>query len=307
MFLNNRILYTRGTRSISWGALLSPLSSLTGLYTFACDRQGNGSPLFAQVQHGEDSPLAHCLFLAPERAIDSWALPELMDEIVSQLGARRVHSLIAEAEESHPVVKSLRQNGFTIYARQQVWKVAKPPDTNSEKSAWRPLLERDRFPANLLYRALVPGQTQQIEMPNTQLMDGYVYRQRGEIVAYAEVARGSHGIWVQPFVNLDAEPFEKPLADLVARLHPRSSRPVYICLRSYQDWLQGALEDLDADVGPQQVVMARRTTLPLPVAEAHRAAVPSRGAEPSTSMHVPQPEARYEPERMNYDQTPNYR
>jgi hypothetical protein len=63
-------------------------------------------------------------------------------------------------------------------------------------------------------------------------------------------------------------------------LRPRKTRPVYICLRSYQDWLQDALEDMGAQAGPRQVVMARRTSLTLPVEEGRRVLVTNRNAEP---------------------------
>jgi hypothetical protein len=36
------------------------------------------------------------------------------------------------------------------------------------------------------------------------------------------------------------------------------SRPVYVCVRSYQAWLETVLEDLGADAGPRQAVMVRR-------------------------------------------------
>jgi hypothetical protein len=146
---------------------------------------------------------------------------------------------------------------------------------------------------HLLRKALVPGQVQQIEMETTEPPDGYVLRQDGEIVAYAEVRRGPRGIWLLPFVSLDAEPFDTAMADLIAKLRPRPGRPVYVCLRSYQDWLQRSLEDLGAAAGPRQVVMARRTSLPLAAEDARRVPVPARRAEASTPMRVPEPQARY--------------
>jgi hypothetical protein len=33
---------------------------------------------------------------------------------------------------------------------------------------------------------------------------------------------------------------------------------VYVCVRSYQAWLETALEDLGAEPGPRQAVMVRR-------------------------------------------------
>ena len=36
------------------------------------------------------------------------------------------------------------------------------------------------------------------------------------------------------------------------------NRPVYVCVRSYQAWLETVLEDLGAEAGTRQAVMVRR-------------------------------------------------
>ena len=292
VFLNNRFVLTQGPGASSRGALFSPLAAFTGLYTFTGKAQDHSHPLFAQAYHPSGFPLAHCIFLAPASSLDSPALEEVLDGLTKHLGGRGALSLVAEVEEDQAAFKVLRQNGFSIYARQRMWKLKGAPIFTGP-ATWRPALERDRFGIHLLRKSLVPGQVQQIEMENSEPLEGYVLRQDGEIVAYAEVRRGPRGTWLLPFVHLDAEPFDKALAELLARLRPSPRRPVYVCLRSYQDWLQGALEDLGAQAGPRQVVMARRTSLALLVEETRRAAVPNRWAEPTTPMQVPEPQAHF--------------
>ncbi|MEX2144230.1 MAG: hypothetical protein WD740_06520, partial [Anaerolineales bacterium] len=289
--LNNQFLLTQGAGASSRGALLSPLSAFTGIHTFISKQQKNSHPMFFQAFHPAGSPLAHCLFLAPANSLESPALPDLLDGLTKQIGGRGAFNLVAEVEEEHPAFTALRQNGFGIFARQRMWKVTQASNSSGAGS-WRPVLERDRFGIHLLRKALVPGQVQQIEMEHSDTHEGYVFRHDREIVAYAEVRRGPRGIWVLPFIHLDAEPFDKAIADLLARLRPRSNRPVYICLRSYQDWLQVALEDLNAQAGPRQVVMARRTSLAVKVEETRRSTVAARNAEPAT-MQLPEPQAHF--------------
>jgi hypothetical protein len=305
VFLNPQSFLTQGPRAILRGAFFSPLSALSGVFTYVLHNQGNSNAFIGQVSHPQGSQIAHGRFLSPKNALTSRYLPELLDGLLKQIGSRGAHSLIAEVDEDSPAFGVLRQNGFSIYARQQIWKIEQAHSTSAQTSSWRHALTGDELAVQILRNGLVPGQVQQIEATKESL-DGYVFYRDEQLLAYADVKRGPRGIWLQPFVSLDAEPFEAALIDLLARLRPRASRPVYICLRSYQEWLQAPLKKLGASPGPYQAVMAKRTTLPLKVEETRRIPVANRSAEPTTPIHAPLPRAR-EPEWIRYDQTPNYR
>lgn len=311
VFLNNQTYLTDGSGGLTRGALLSPLSSFTGIFTFVCGANG-GQPLLGQVHHEAETALAHCRFIAPEQALQSGALPELVEHMLKCVGERGAQSLVVEVEEDSHAFVALRKAGFNNYARQRVWRLDKAPSTPQSQSQWRPILSRDQLTMQLLRNRLLPGQVQQIETDVDEQSDGYVYYRDGELLAFAEVKRGSHGIWLEPFVDLNAEPFDEILFDLLAKLHPRTSRPLYICLRSYQNWLEGALIDLDAQPGSRQAVLARRTVVPLKVEEARRAPVVEARAEPTASIRVA---TRRTPRKLewtmlegkSYDKTPNYR
>jgi len=305
VFLNPQSLLTQGPGAILRGALFSPLSALSGIFTYVHEPAGNSHAIIGQIAHGIGAPLANCRFLSPQAALSSRSLPDLLDGLLKQVGGRGAYSLVAEVEEDSPAFSAFRQNGFSIYARQQIWKSEKSPGVNPDRSIWRHALERDKLSISILQNGLIPGQVQQIESAQ-QAPDGYVLFREEQLLAYAEVKRGPRGIWLQPFVSLDAEPFDQALADLLTRLRPSVGRSVYVCLRSYQDWLRISLQKLGAQPGSNQTVMAKRTTLPLKVEETHRIPVNNRSAEPTTPIHAPLPQVR-EPEWITYDQTPNYR
>jgi hypothetical protein len=305
VFLNPQSLLTQGPEAIVRGALFSPLSTLSGIFTYVHEPVSNSHAIIGQVTHRIGSPLAHCRFIAPEGALTSRSLPELLEGLLKQVGERGAYSLIAEMEEQSPAFSALRQNGFSIYARQQIWKIAKASTVAERPSEWRRAFDRDDLSISLLRNALIPGQVQQIESAKINV-EGFVLYRNEQLLAYAEVKKGPRGIWVQPFVSLDAEPLEQDLSALLTRLRPMASRPVYMCLRSYQDGLRTPLEKLGAEPGPSQAVIAKRTALPLKVEEARRIPVTNRSAEPTTPIHAPLPRVR-EPEWITYDQTPNYR
>ena len=50
------------------------------------------------------------------------------------------------------------------------------------------------------------------------------------------------------------------IISLVSHLRDRRNRPVYLCVRSYQAWLEPALEDLGAVAGERQAVMVKHLT-----------------------------------------------
>jgi len=307
LFLQNQAQFTQGRGALMRSALLSPLSTLTGTFTYLSASAGDGRALIGQAVHRAGSPLAYCTFFAPESALSSPEFPELLEQLLHRVGERGAQSLVAEVEEGSPAFAALRQAGFSIYARQRVWRLAKIKWTTSAASGWRPVFSRDEMALQLLRGSLLPGQVQQIEATDSASSDGYVFYSNGELQAYVEVMRGRQGIWAQPLVDLDAEPFDQLFAELIAKLRPRANRPLYICLRSYQDWLEGALQDFDAEPGPRQAVMAKRIALPLKAEEARRVPAANRRAEPTTPIHVPLANRGHEPEWMTYDQTSNYR
>jgi hypothetical protein len=283
------------------------LAGFNGTFTFVCFGANDGQALIGQVGHKAQATVAHCTFLAPRSALDSPLLAELLEGLLMRVGARGAQALLADIEEGSQAFSALRQAGFSSYARQRVWQISNAPRSATNPASWRAAVERDELTVHLLRNSLMSGQVQQIEGDNFGKLDGYVYYRGNELQAYAEVKRGPSGIWLQPFFHLDADPVDQMLADLIAKLRPRPSRPLYVSLRSYQDWLEAPLQDLGARPGPYQAAMVRRTVLPLKVEDARRVPVPNRRTEPTTPIHALIPNRRVEPEWMTYDQTPNYR
>jgi hypothetical protein len=63
------------------------------------------------------------------------------------------------------------------------------------------------------------------------------------------------------------------LLDLLNKIPDRRSRPVYICVRSYQAWLELAVDELGGKAGPRQAVMVRQLVIPQRVE--HMFAIPA--------------------------------
>lgn len=266
VYLHSSLVLTRGPWIIP-GAILSSLTPSMGIFTSVSTPNGNGDPvLIGQTIHPAGSQNAQLTFLAPDQSLNSPALLALLDHLSAQSVERGAFRLLADADENSPAFEALRQAGYAIYARQRIWRLAEGGKVDeiagSLPPGWRPAVERDLIPVRSLYNNLIPGLVQQVEPFPAERLNGFVYRNQNDLLAYVEVKYGHRGIWVQPFIHPDAEDVTLRLAELLNSLPRRASRPVYLCVRSYQSWLELAVEDLGATPGQRQAIMVRHLAIP---------------------------------------------
>ncbi len=106
---------------------------------------------------------------------------------------------------------------------------------------------------NLHYH-IVPPLMHPVE-PAPNRVVGFVYSEN--IKCYASVTSGMYGIVLTPLIHPDERNVSKIISALVSSLPDRRGRKVYLNVRSYQTWLEPALEDLGAQVSPRQAVMVK--------------------------------------------------
>ncbi len=259
-FFDKALVLTRGPALVPVGALSSYFAPAIGIFTYLCKNDDQPDcPLIGQVTHGNNMPFARLVFVAPESALDSDVLPELVEQSLKDVGERGAQHLLAEVDEDALSFEALRKVSFAIYARQRIWRLSKIPETQQQESHWREAVSQDIISVRSLYNNLVPGMVQQIEPLPKDQSEGLVYRQGGELLGYAEVKRGSRGIWVQPFLDPDIakEDLSTYFAELLNAVNARQSQAIYFCVRSYQSWLENYIEDMGAESSPLQAVMVK--------------------------------------------------
>jgi hypothetical protein len=259
--LDGAHILTRGN-PLGAAALLSYLDPHRHIYTALASE--NGISLMGQVILHEQETSARMTFLAPAESLNGLTQP-LMDHLVAQAGEWGAFHLLAEVDEDSTAFRLLRQAGFAMYAWQRVWEL---PEASSSISGdvWRPVSETDWPAVQSLYGQLVPAMLQPVEALPKQVM-GLVCSQGG-LQAYVAVTSGPKGTWVQPLVPPETDCVSGQLAGLTRAVSSSGrGRAVYICVRSYQAWLESVLEDLGAQAGPRQAVMVRRLAKPQKVEE----------------------------------------
>jgi len=263
VFLCSSLLLTRGPLLVP-GALLSFLAPSMGLTTAAIDgdKKNNASCLYGQMIQSNGAGYANLTFFTPDEALESPHLLAMLDYLASQAGERGAFRLLADVDERSPVYEALRHASFAIYARQRVWKLRADYESGDPRpGGWRQATARDGLAIRNLFNNMVPGLVQQIEPISTENPRGMLYFEKGELLAYVELKYGPRGVWANPLVHTDAEEFTDNLLDLFRSLPRQTSRQVYICVRSYQSWLENMLEDLGAEVGPRQAVMVKHLAI----------------------------------------------
>lgn len=262
IFLDSSLLLTRGELLLP-GALFSYLAPSVSVFT--CVAQEDSSPVIGQFIHLPGSHLARLTFLTPESALESPLVSALLEHFLALAGKRGALRLLADVDQHSQAFETLRRSGFAIYSRQRIWRMPRPGPQRSaaasDSSAWRPARSQDTLAIRLLYNNLVPGLVQQMEPLTAQRPHGMVYQRGGDLQAYIEFKYGHRGIWVQPFIHPDAEEVAGRLLGLLDRAPNLLSLPVYVCVRSYQSWLEPALEELNAQPGPLQAVMIKQLVI----------------------------------------------
>ena len=252
--LDSARLVTRGN-PLGAAALFAYLDPRRHIYTAVVSENGNA--LMGQIVLQEDETSARITFLSPKENIEVLS-PPLLDHLVAQAGEWGSFHLLAEVDEDSPAFRSLRQAGFAMYASQRIWKPTITSAGNSN-DAWRQMEESDWPAVQGLRNQIVPALLQPLENLPKQAR-GLVCTPDGSLQAYVAVSSGPLGIWLQPFVTPDSGCGPERLGGLIQMVSESNPRPVYVCVRSYQAWLETVLEEIGAQAGPPQAVMAKRLT-----------------------------------------------
>ena len=261
-------------------SLFSYLNPRREISTAICLREG--AVVMGQVTHANGFQHANLAFVTPAESSPQMQA-SLFDFLSVQAGEWGCPSLLAEVDECSPVFKALRQAGFSMYAWQRIWKLNEPAAPGSG-IVWKDTVDTDLIEIQSLYNLIVPAMLQPME-PLPRQATGLICRQEGELQAYMSLKYGPAGIWAQPLIHPDAACLPEWITSMLASIPNRRNRPVYVCVRSYQAWLESMLEDLGASAGERQAVMVRHLTVRKFVEEALPAKqVESAWAKPATPV-----------------------
>jgi hypothetical protein len=184
----------------------------------------------------------------------------LLEGLVKEAGAWGAKQVVAEVCPDSAVYPQLRQTGFFVFAKQRLFEVdpVTTPHAGLDRH-WRIWNSNDIPAMRVLYQALVPTLMRTME-PLTRLEKlGLVYYDAaGELQAFADLVYGPVGVWALPFINPQSSvDMADLLVQLVRDLPDLGGRSVYLAARSYQPWIENALESLGAPRSKEQALVAK--------------------------------------------------
>jgi hypothetical protein len=269
--------------------------------TQVCHSQGKPYG-FAQLGHPRGCDFSYLRFLSPMDLLHDASMSEIIEALLKEAGRRQNLHILAEAQEKSDAYDFLRRSGFSVFARQEIWnRVSSSPPPNRIPEGTLRLLDSNDTPAVIaLCSSVVPCLIQRIEgVP--QLRRGWVLYEEGELVGFFHLRAGPLGSWVEPFFHPGARNVADWIATWLIQYNVALQQSLYLCVRSYQDWVGAILKDHGFALFDKQAVFVRRTTVPTHALESVYTAVADKiipQATTYTSMGAPK----------NYDTaTPNHR
>ncbi|GAB4505122.1 MAG: hypothetical protein Fur0043_21170 [Anaerolineales bacterium] len=209
--------------------------------------------LLGGITHTHGNPFAKLLYLAPASRLDHPQLPALIEALTTEAGNWGVFHVLAETGETSQAFVALRKAGFAVYAWQRMWDVSNLAIRNTG-AHWTRMRSVDLPWVQSLYAQIVPPLLQSIE-PALKQPQGMVCTDRTK--CYVNVMSGVCGVVLTPFIHPEISDVSSKVAEIVGSISARRNRPVYLCVRSYQAWLEPVLEDLGATASERQAIMVK--------------------------------------------------
>jgi hypothetical protein len=214
---------------------------------------GNKESVVGGIIHSPDETFAKMLYLAPASQLGHPDLPGLIDYLSAQAGNWGAFHVIAEVDESSEAFVSLRKSGFSVYAWQRMWDASDIVEVSQEFD-WMKVKSVHLPSVQSLYHQIVPPLMHPME-PQPKSANGWMCNEG--VKCYVSLTQGVYGVVLSPLIHPETSNVSEKLASIITNLPDRRNRPVYVCVRSYQAWLEPVLADLGAKGADRQAVMVK--------------------------------------------------
>ncbi len=280
--LDTARLLTRGN-PLGAASFMAYFNPARHIYTAIAD--GNGQPMVGGITHIRGETYARLLYLAPMGHLDDPSLPGLVEMLTVEAGKWGAFHVVAEVDERSDAFRSLRLAGFSVYAWQRIWDLSSLVVPKGKSSSWRRAQSVDLPAMQSLHHQIVPTLLHPVEPPPKRTLGLVCFND--DIRGYVSLSYGASGIVLTPVIHPEVNNPAEKILGLLNHLPDRRGRPVYLCVRSYQAWLEPVLDDLGALAGVRQAVMVKHLARAVKDEQSVAAVQPSTvGIQPSRINHI---------------------
>ena len=253
----------------------------TGVLTCVCNERGENQHMagFVQIRMRRPGSEADVIYLTPSLSVAQEATAiwgHLLENLCFEAGKQGVQRIFARPPEDGPEVEVFQQAGFSIYAREDIFRLERVPNElpQPEDRTMRPQQAVDSWRLQELYATVAPRLVQQTESlaskwettPGSWLSpakrEGYVLEDKGKILGYVQIREGQVGHWLEMLLHPEAYDLAEELVTQALALLARFPLlPIYCCLRRYQGGLTAVLEAKGFQLFASRCVMVKHTTV----------------------------------------------
>lgn len=190
--------------------------------------------------------------------ISSDPLPELIEHMGLEAGARGAHFMTADARVDDCLFEILRRSGYCIYCWQTVWKIHPEMFEKKDESPinWRQAASKDAIQIETLQRKLLaPAVKSVTEFAGTRLPK-FLLEDRGEILGYAYCDRFNGIVLIKPYLRIDVENADKAIRQLITQFF-HDAKSVFLLQTSDQGWLTESLFNLGEQILPREELLVK--------------------------------------------------
>lgn len=271
--LDSELGFTRDARGPN-SLLLSSLLFPRGVYTLVA--RSETQPVVGQIRYRSDDQIAHIVYIAPslDDNTEDTVWLHILDAMAREAGKHGAHSLVAEIEITSNLFETLRTAGFATYARQMIWR-HEPIDWDIADDIIE--LEEANNDNQLSIMSLIantiPPILQQVTAPPSD-MDGLVYRKDGRIEAFIGISEGTDGVYLLPFIHPDMlDRAAEIITATIVQINRARKVPIYVCIRTYQAWLNHIMKKLKFEEWIEQAVMVKQIAVGIRYPEFERVTI----------------------------------
>lgn len=244
--------------------LLSSIRPTDHVFTGVYESQDGSKKIIGQIHQSQNHSSTHLNYLLHPEESDPFDLVVLLEALIKQAGYWGAKQVVADLAIDADFLPQFRKAGFSVWAKQRVFRYKSGTVVKSHhEKRWRTWTSKDIHAMRSLYLTLVPPLIQPVEpMTRREKLGLVFYDGNGVLQAYADLVYGPAGAWVLPLIHPEAkENMTDLLLQMLMDLPGLYDRDIFVTVRSYQPWVEHALENLSAQPGPEQVLLVRHLTI----------------------------------------------